>query len=954
MPLDLIPAPGGRRSSFRVALRMARRDISRHKGRSLLIILLIMLPVAGMTGAATLYQSMQRTAEETVSYELGQTQARFTALPVPNADSVQDPLNDTRVASSTGNHDPHFVPADPAELLPPGYEVLPQRLVNLTTQVGAALVPLQGRVVDALHPAFEGKFTLLDGRAPRSAEEVVVSPGLLDRFSLSFGEEVTTSAGTFTPVGTVRDADASDRNSSLFLTPEQAPESALQQGSEFPQSASYYLVGPEPVTWSQIREANSHGVGVLSRSVVLDPPAPDQRGIEGAIPRQPPSDALAFYAAAGLIAALALLEVGLLAGAAFAVGAKRQVRELALLAAAGADAPTVRLVVTAGGLWLGGIAVLSGGVLGFLSAAVVVHWVRLMGSPRFPGLHPDLPLTLVSMVLGLLCCILSAMAPANHVAHQAALGALKTGRSPAGSGKRAVLVGTALLVLAGGLLATGWLLGRSASDPDLRAGQLPVVAGMLIAGAVLAVVGLVLLVGWLIAALTARTGWLPLAPRLAARDSARNRSRTVPAVAAVLAAATLASAALVLSASQQAAMRVNHSWNALEYQTYLPLSLEQPLLPDGSTQPAVRVEAAALSSAVQGALTTVAWTKEISAPAYVQNCAFGPGTDIAQPARTATSNCLQYSLARPPGNECPVTPQRRVIDPEDWRCHGSLAQWPGSHRSILVGGAAVIGAVLGRDAGPEALAVLDAGGMVVTNPVFIRDGRTELLAQDVRTQPQDLVDPFHMHETVSSTTLAAVVVEPTVAVPYYGVVSPETAHKLGMHPGPAELLVQLTRPPSAAEMDAAAGAIAAVYKQPGTGFWVEPGIPQDDAWVTWSIVAIAALITFSAAGITTGLSLADARADHATLAAVGASPRLRKGLAGSQALLTSGLGTLLGALAGTVPAVLIVAATEMGNVLAVPWLHLLALVVAVPLTGALLAWLFTRARLPASRRVAGM
>jgi putative ABC transport system permease protein len=465
MPLDLAPAPGGRRSSFRVALRMARRDINRHKGRSLLIILLIMLPVAGMTGAATLYQSTQRTAEEVVSYELGQTQARFAALPVPNADSVQDPLNDTRVASSTGNHDPSFVPADPAELLPPGYEVLAQRLVNLTTRVGAALVPLEGRVVDALHPAFAGKFTLLDGRAPRSAEEVVVSPGLLERFGLGFGEEIT--AGTFVPVGTVRDAGASDRNSFLFLAPEQVPDSALQQEAELPQSVSYYLVGPEPVAWSQIREANRQGVGVLSRSVVLDPPAPDERGIEGVTPRQPPSEALAFYAAAGLIAALALLEVGLLAGAAFAVGAKRQMRELALFAAAGADAPTVRMVVTAGGLWLGGIAVLSGGALGLLSAAAVVHWVSLMGSPRFPGLHPDLPLTLVSMALGLLCCVLAALAPANHVAHQGALGALKSGRAPAGSGKRSIGAGADLGGTSGRRLA-GRAVSRR-SGPQSRA-----------------------------------------------------------------------------------------------------------------------------------------------------------------------------------------------------------------------------------------------------------------------------------------------------------------------------------------------------------------------------------------------------------------------------------------------------------------------------------------------------
>jgi putative ABC transport system permease protein len=123
--------------------------------------------------------------------------------------------------------------------------------------------------------------------------------------------------------------------------------------------------------------------------------------------------------------------------------------------------------------------------------------------------------------------------------------------------------------------------------------------------------------------------------------------------------------------------------------------------------------------------------------------------------------------------------------------------------------------------------------------------------------------------------------------------------------------------------------------------------------MTWSIVAVSALITFSAAGITTGLSLTDARADHVTLAGIGASPRLRKSLAGSQALLTGGLGTLLGSLAGTLPAVLVAGSTELRTAVEVPWLHLLALVVAVPLAGALLAWLFTRARLPSSRRTLG-
>ncbi|MDF2048644.1 hypothetical protein [Arthrobacter sp. Cr_A7] len=949
MPLDLTPAPGGRRSSFRVALRMARRDIRRHRGRSFLIVLLIMLPVAGMTGAATLYQSSQRTPEEIVRYELGNAQARFSALASVNAESIQDPLNDVVVASSTGNADPDFIATPPEELLPEGYDVLPMRQLQLTSTVGEALVSLNGVQVDALNPAFTGKFTLLDGRAPESSQEVLVSRGLLERFHLQLGEEFTTSAGTFVPVGTLRDADASDNNSFLYVQPGQVAPAVLGRERELPQSVSYYLVGPEPVSWQQVRAANRQGVAVLSRSVVLDPPPLDQRVVSGAQPRYESTEALTLYASFGLLGALALLEVGLLAGAAFAVGAKRQVRELALLAASGAETPTVRAVVTAAGLWLGAIAVMAGAGMGLGAAAVVVLWVRATGSARLAGLHPDILLTSVAMLMGLAACILAAVAPAGQVARQALLGALKSGRAPAGKGKRTSITGVVLLVTAVGLLAAGWLLGQSAKDPDRQAEQLPLVATLLVGGAVLAVAALVLLTGWLIVRLTSRTQWLSLPLRMAARDSARNRGRTVPAVAAVLAAATLASAGLVLSATQQTWMRDNHWWTALENQARLPLVMDAPLPADGSSQPPMKVDPAELSSRVGKAVGAVAWTRVITAPAPI-DCEFGPEVDMTVPVRTENSNCILYSLAVPEEHECPMTPQRRVVDPKDWRCRGSMIRESGSPRGIVVGDAEDIRMMLGTEAGAEALRVLDAGGMVVTNPVFVQDGKVVLRGQDVRTQLQSPSDGSMVHRTVSSTSLPAMAVEPREAVPYYGFVSPETAERLDLRAEPAELLVQLDRRPSAAEADAAAAAVAAVYKQPGAGFWAEPGVSQDNQWMFWLIVAASAVMTLSAAGITTGLALADARNDHVTLAGVGASPRLRKGLAAAQALLTSGLGAALGTIAGAVPAVLIVASTDMRTAVEIPWLHLLALVLAVPLTGSALAWICTRAVLPMSRR----
>ncbi|MDQ0680028.1 putative ABC transport system permease protein [Arthrobacter pascens] len=958
MALDLTPVPGGRRHSFRVAMRMARRDIRRHKGRSLLIILLIMLPVAAMTGAATLVQSMEETPAERVQYQLGNTQARFQSLNAVNSVMIQDPVRETIVASNSQDIDPDFVAADPKDVLPAGYTVLTELPIALTAKVGNADVSLEGKAVDALNPAFEGKFKLLDGRAPQSAAEALVSPGILDRFGMELGENLTTSAGTFTAVGTLRDFGFSDRNEVLFLKPGQAQEvvapiPSYREGDQ----AQYYLVGPEPVTWAQVREANTVGVAVLSRSVALNPPPMDQRTIDGSPPAYQPAPPYAAYLTGGFIGALALLEVGLLAGAAFSVGAKRQIRELALLAASGAEAPTVRAVVTAAGVWLGTIAIAAGAALGLAGAAGAVLWVRHLGSVRLAGFHPDILLTAIAMLMGLGACVLAALAPARQVSKQAVLGALKSGRAPVATGKWPQRIGAGMLLLSAVLLFSGNALSDVPDDPDLLNDRMPLISSLVIAGAVLAVTGLVLVTGSVVALMTRRTGSLPLPLRMAARDSARNRSRTVPAVAAVLAAATLASAAMVLAASQEAGMRENHYWQALPNQASVPLTMQGPLLADGTSPEPLAVDPLKLTNALKNAVDTVSWTHVLESPG-VANCNMGPTADLSAPPVTPTSNCLLYSLNVPAGNECAVTEGQRVKDPQDWRCQGSMRpNNSGSPRSLVVGGEAEIRAMLGTAPSEEAVEVLNNGGLVVTNPVFVQDGMAVLEGADLRRSKVSTSQAHAGYEVVTSTELPAIVVVPEVPVPYFGVISPAAAESAGIQVTESSLLVQFSSYPSAAERDLMAATVAGFFGSFPVGIYAEPGVDRDSSWVIWSIVGISALITLSAAGITTGLSLADSRSDHMTLAGVGAAPRLRKALAGAQALMTGGLGSILGCLAGVAPAIIIVhasgRATGVASDAVVPWVQLLALLVVVPLTGAALAWMFTRARLPMSRRAAG-
>jgi putative ABC transport system permease protein len=123
---------------------------------------------------------------------------------------------------------------------------------------------------------------------------------------------------------------------------------------------------------------------------------------------------------------------------------------------------------------------------------------------------------------------------------------------------------------------------------------------------------------------------------------------------------------------------------------------------------------------------------------------------------------------------------------------------------------------------------------------------------------------------------------------------------------------------------------------------------------------VAGIITLGAAAIATGLAAADGRTDLATLAAVGASPRVRRGLSLSQSGVIAGLGSLLGAAAGLGGAVAVLVALNRGLAeiwpaptpypITVPWLNVGVALLLVPLVAMLGAGLLTRSRLPIERR----
>src|SRR5699024_12645549 len=66
---------------WRAALRIARRDAWRNKGRTVLVVLLMMLPVAAGTFAVGVLKSSMPTTETRIAWAMGETAEARLDLP---------------------------------------------------------------------------------------------------------------------------------------------------------------------------------------------------------------------------------------------------------------------------------------------------------------------------------------------------------------------------------------------------------------------------------------------------------------------------------------------------------------------------------------------------------------------------------------------------------------------------------------------------------------------------------------------------------------------------------------------------------------------------------------------------------------------------------------------------------------------------------------------------------
>lgn len=812
--------------SWRVALRVARRSARRRRLRSSLIIAMITVPVLGASLLTLVWSALQLSGTRESEYQLGQAEVSMAP----------------RTADGT----------DSASLLPAGSRLIERLTGRAIVAIGDGLTVLPYTGIDAADPMTTGMFVVRGGRPAAVPGEVTVTRSLARRLRVGIGD--TLIAGSpqrqLTVVGIVDLTRRLDQQALIV-----APSAPLSPAPE------RHLLADVPAGWSPAVLDTAR----VNHSLGNQAPDPRQQALQAAT--------------VVLVGGFATAQVVLLVGAAFAVGARRQRRELAMMGAIGASGRQTARVVLAQGVLLGALAG-AVGIAGAVIAFRVGHGLieRIANHPvRTDGL-PWASLSMME-VLAIVIGAVAASAPAIMVSRQPVRLGMAVRASSRGRATRLPAV-TGLVLVGLGVVGLGLHAHPSGHSMILAGAAVTVLLGVLALAP--AAVGL----------LGRYAATLPLSVRLAVRHGARHRLRTAAAVAAVGAAVAGSVALLLVGAAR----------SVPDGAVDLPMARPgQVLLPDGVTR-----------------LLTAGDRRDVARH-------LGAPEPVTLRLATMASGTAQVG-AHFPGSATGPPP-----------VNGLLA--------LAVGGAEVIRVVTGRDATPAELEAVRGGRALVFDPTVDVGGDLRLLAADSAPPVQ-----------LPATPAATVARFDRLPV---AVISGATAGRLGLGTVEHDTVFTPARPPTAAQLAAADAIVldrqARASRPPGepTGVTAvaEPvtSVPRDPMF--YVLAAVSGLVSLVASAVAIGLAAGELRADLSTMAAVGAPPRVHRGIAAAQAGSIVGLGTLLGVAAGIAPATGYVA-YSVSSEWQWPWVPLAIGVCAGPLLAVAGAALLTRTRFVLTRRYA--
>lgn len=788
--------------------------------------------------------------------------------------------------------------------------------------------------LDTSSPLADGLLRLRDGRLPQAPGEVALTTDAASALEVGPGDVITSRrTGRVTVVGTVVDPSCLSCEAAYGLP---GPGRATDDGGGGPRSGpgtklpiptfgSYLVDLPGAVDPYQLQhDLLSRGILLAPRAEALEPPPPPAH-----YATEVDASGIAILA---LVVGFGLIEVCLLAGTAFAVGARRQVRDLGLVAAAGGEARHIRRIVLAQGVVTGLVGSLVMIPLVVAGVFVARPWLERLNGALMGPLDVRAFDLLPLVGLGVLAGLAAALVPAFTAGRLPVLDALNRRFKATSLAARWPRIGLILFVAGSGLAALGsWLWLRAEQDFERTvSGQsiqftseqtlqvqnsydspatTPYVA-MLLTAFALAALGLALLAPTLVATVARVARRLPLSARMGLRDAGRHRHRTGPAVAAIMGAVAGSVALAFWAVAEDDYRDRTYPWAVPQGWVQVGLFTSEEDLAPAATDDIRRLAEEMLP------VRDVVQTRAVAAP-----------LPVGRPRPSGPGSGYLPVWAQPAAQGCKT---------EDG----------GSNGSVGVADPATLALVFGR-VPDDVTRALAEGKAIATDCALIGNGTVALFheglfPQDEEFSKADLPDPL--------TTPAVLFERPR----YFGfpavLLPPASLDRLGLTTHTGQPLIATTQTPSEAEERAFADVLADRYPDADVWVQVERGYQSDSALILAILTGACGFITLVGTTIAVVLSAVEGRSDHATLLSVGADPRRRRSLAMAQAgtvsLLGVGLGVVLGAIVGGA-----MLGADIERALIPPWGTLAQVVVGIPLLGVLIAGIVTRSRLPMVRRI---
>lgn len=939
---------GDWRSSWRIALRMARRDLRLHKGRAALVALMVGIPILTLSWIATFGSGLLVTSSEDPSRVMGTASALVSG---PESRQLFQTGSGWNYATRT-EEDPDR-PGELRELDPtpiPGHDpegTARQNAGAIGALVGGTATPIANTTVrvplgdrkvlmhtltlDGSSVDFGDKVELLTGRWPVGPDEALVSePGIRKGLPASGTFDIVTEQGTrtITVVGTGTGVLG------WGLVPHLISAEPLVDMDDSWFTPQWLITGTD-MPFEKVHELGRYGLQVLSAELMLDPVPRDQLppDVQQVIDSTPSVGPAVVVILAAVVLALV---IGLMVAPAFAVSASRQRHTLALAASNGATTRQLRRTVLAQALLLGVLAAVIGALLGVAGAAVLA-WRRAATATDLylPLLDVPWPAIAGFVAIASIASVAAALLPARRLGRLDIMGVIK-GQSVSPAPSRVLPVIGLILMVAGG--AAVLFSGQGYGQREL------VVAG----GAVLLVVGALLLVPMTLVLAGRLSARLPVSLRMATRDATRQRTRSVPTVAAVMGGVAALTMGLIGGASDNKENLATYQPSTVIGQgrlyVYDELDIEpaqaliREIVPQAEIVPMVPV-ARPLGPVDGEQPFTVVTAPGCSAE---QSIADEEWWTSRQAAFEASTDKDSFEFGEPP---CPVVGGPTSTD-------GDLVALPAAEiiRRLGLSGTA---AEQVREGAVVALESTRLSGGTVTawSGTYVFEESTGQSRDIVVTQERPL--PLLTVSNEARRT-GALPIGVAALVPLELAV--DSAWSLDSE---GDLMYLVTAAPNS--QISAEDEELIVERLDSAGFFVERGFVDEMTKFFTILVAAAAFILLVIILTSTALSMAEQRRDDSTLAAVGATRGTRRAMAAAQGFTGAAIGAVLGLAVGIVPGIAFARSLTtsfsidgsnetIGPFIEIPYGFLAVVVVGVPLLAALISALAVRRAPTVTRR----